>query len=217
MKKAAVREDGEAPLTIITMNKVVKDTHECHQNGSRWRPKRCSVARAGPSSPASCIVYMKRCTILFTSFYSLLSFLRQPGRERDCPSNYSTIFWCRSRFSSCQPLPETLSWSFPCSIDVWWPWGTSRSQCWVLRLQLHIPLSHLCSRITANPLRVFTLISSLCFLPPRTSLPLSRLSLHSNMWTIPLSLCIYQLSLLPPFSIRAYSFLYSVSIFSHQH
>lgn len=59
--------------------------------------------------------------------------------------------------------------------------------------------------------------STHCFLPPRTSLPLSLLSLHSNVWTIPLSLCIYQLSLSPPFSIRAHILFHMVSIFSKQY
>lgn len=63
MKKDAVKEGRDAPGTIITTTKVrsanachAKNTHGCRRNGSQWRPKRCSVARGGPSSPASCIV-----------------------------------------------------------------------------------------------------------------------------------------------------------------
>lgn len=46
-------------------------------------------------------------------------------------------------------------------------------------------------------------LSCTCSLPPRTRLPRSLLSLHSNACTIPLSLFIYQqsLSLSPPFSL----------------
>lgn len=87
MNKSADRDDGEGhktnvfphPLTIIITSNLhlqsvrfcpMKDTHGYHRNGLRWRPKRCFVERGGPSSPASCVVWVKGCTLLFDPLYS---------------------------------------------------------------------------------------------------------------------------------------------------
>lgn len=114
--------------------------------------------------------WWKRCTLLF-DFHS---FRWEPGGESDhhWPPDYSTMFWCS--YSSCQPppppppkKPTTISCSFLWSINVGCQWGRSCSQCSVPQPQLHIPLSHLCSRITADPLHVFSPIPLTVF--PATS------------------------------------------------
>lgn len=155
----------------------VKDTHGCHRNGSRWRPKRCFVARGGPSSPASWIVWMERCSLLldFHSFHG------EPGGECEllCPSHCSTMFWCRQLFLLSIPTPpspqKTISCSFPWSTNLQCQWGRSRSQPSVPQPQLHVfaATSHSHSPASLPPLPPFKCVHHPSFFVHLSAISLS--------------------------------------------
>lgn len=191
MKKTAVWEDRDAAATQKILTGAIKMVHNGVQKGVLWREKALHHR------------HLVLCRWNAARSYLAVSILwiQSSGNLEEKATVPLTIPQCSEadRVRNAQlVISETLSWSFSGSINLWWRWGTSWeeprrcSQFSALQLQLHIPLSLLCSRIPANPLSVFWLLPLTVF--PATSHFPASLPL-SNMSTIALSLCIYQLSL----------------------
>lgn len=83
MKKAAVREDGDAPVATITTNKrkiltgAIKMVHDGVQKGVLGGEEALHHWHLGLSGG--------KAALLLTGLHSSLSFLREPGREATVP------------------------------------------------------------------------------------------------------------------------------------